>query len=147
MFRPIYAITLGLAATLAASGATAGPVSLMFRAEGERQASLIFGEDRAAPDALVIETHRVGNPGARLRIWIDSSPTALVEMILGPEQCSFGDDGASCRIEIAGGSTSYNRFVDSFKRGLEVHVEIRNANVMEMTDDISLVGFTAAYDG
>ena len=147
MFRPMPMIALSLAATLAAAAASSDPVTLLFGAAAERQASFTFRADRMAPDALVIETRRVGNPGALLRIWVDRSPTALFERILTEEDCAFDDAGATCRIEIAGDSPAYGRFVASFKRGLEAHVEIRNASVMEMTDDISLLGFTAAYDG
>lgn len=142
-----FALALALAAALAASGARAGPVTLTFAAEGARSASFAFGPDRTAPDALVIETRRVGNPGARLRIWIDRSPVDLVETILSGEDCRFDDGGALCRIEIAGGSRDYARFVTAFKQGLSAHIEVLNASVMEMRDDVSLRGFTAAYDG
>lgn len=147
MFRIVCLPTLALATALAASAAPAAPVTLAFGAEGERRASFTFAADRQAPDALVIETHRVGNPGARLRIWIDRSPEALLELILTDQQCGFDAGGAVCRIEVAGTSPSYRRFVTAFKRGLKAHVEILNASVMEMQDDISLRGFTAAYDG
>ena len=68
MSRIACLTTLALSAALASSAAFAGPVTLAFGADGTRRASFTFGVDRNAPDALVIETHRVGNPGARLRI-------------------------------------------------------------------------------
>jgi invasion protein IalB len=38
------------------------------------------------------------------------------------------------------------RFVEAFRLGRTAHVEVRNANLAEMRDDIPLDGFAAAYD-
>ena len=145
MFRSAFSRAIALAVASTASGVCADPVTLAFGGEGIRRASIVFGDDRAAPDALVIETQRAGNPGAQLRIWIDKSSTPLVDKILTSVECSFGDAGATCRLEIDGGSDEYARFVTSFTHGLVARIEVQNAGVMEMTDDISLIGFAAAY--
>ena len=133
------------AAAMVADPAPAASVSLMAGDPASRHVTFTFAEDRAGPEALVIETRRVGNPGAALRIWIDRSPTPLVEVILGPEDCRFDDAGATCRLVLDGRSGTYGRFVAAFRKGVTAHVEVQNAAVMEMRDDISLIGFTAAY--
>jgi hypothetical protein len=144
MFRPILlAATLTL--TMPALPATAAPVALTLGDPAARHVTFTFGADRAAPDALVIETRRVGNPGAALRIWIDNSPVALVDRVLTADDCRFDDAGATCRVTVDGTTGSYARFVTSFRRGLTAHVTVQNAGVMEMQDDLSLAGFTAAY--
>ncbi|MFN4159390.1 MAG: hypothetical protein ACK4GO_13415 [Gemmobacter sp.] len=72
-----------------------------------RHVTFSFAEGRSAHDALVIETRRLGNPGAALRIWIDRSKAPLFDRVLGPDDCRFDDAGATCRIVIAGGSGDY----------------------------------------
>jgi hypothetical protein len=136
---------LAVAATLSSGAAFADPVVLMVGPADGRHATFTFSEDRAAPDGLVIETRRAGNPGAEIRIWIDKSPSPLLARILTEEECSFDDAGSVCRIEIAGNTPAYNAFVYGFRRGLTAHLEVRNASVMEMQDDVSLAGFMAAY--
>jgi hypothetical protein len=135
------------AAALSATAALADPVVLMVGPADGRHATFTFAEDRTAPDALVIETRRAGNPGAEIRIWIDKSASPLLARVLTAEDCTFDDAGAACRIEIAGDTPAYNAFVFGFQRGLTAHLEVRNASVMEMQDDVSLAGFTAAYGG
>jgi hypothetical protein len=147
MFRPILtAAALALTAlALPAVPAAAAPVALTLGDPAARHVTFTFGPDRAAPDALVIETRRVGNPGAALRIWIDNSPVALVDRVLTADDCRFDDAGAACRVTVDGTSGTYARFVTSFRRGRTAHVTVQNAGVMEMQDDLSLTGFTAAY--
>jgi hypothetical protein len=125
--------------------ASAAPVTLTLGDPAARHVTFTFAQDRAAADALVIETRRVGNPGAALRIWIDNSPVALVDRVLTAEDCRFDDAGASCRVTVDGTTGAYARFVASFQRGRTAHVTVQNAGVMEMQDDLSLTGFTAAY--
>jgi hypothetical protein len=132
-------------AAMAALPASAAPVELMFGDPADRHVTFEFAEDRSSAEALVIETRRVGNPGASLKIWIDRSQNVLLSTILSEDDCGFDDAGAMCRLTIPGGSADYNRFVAAFKRGLTAHVEVMNSNVMEMQDDISLRGFTASY--
>jgi hypothetical protein len=136
-----------LAVALSAVTASADPVVLVVGAADDRHATFTFAEDRTAPDALVIETRRAGNPGAEIRVWIDKSASPLLARILTAQDCEFDDAGAVCRIEIAGSTPAYNAFVYAFQRGLKAHLVVRNASVMEMQDDASLAGFTAAYGG
>lgn len=146
MFRTILlAAAFALPTLAAASAAAAAPVMLMLGDPAARHVTFTFGPDRAASDALVIETRRVGNPGAALRIWIDNSPVALVDRILTADDCRFDDGGATCRIAVDGSTGAYARFVTAFRRGRTAHVTVQNAGVMEMQDDLSLTGFTAAY--
>ena len=100
------------------------------------------GRNASGKAALRITTHRVGNPGARLSIWIDHSKTRLLTRILTEKDCKFAADGAGCTITIPGDSKSFQSFLAAFKRGRSAHVEIRNAAVMQMQTDISLTGFT-----
>jgi hypothetical protein len=90
---------------------------------------------------LRIETHRVGNPGAKLSIWIDHSRQRLFSRILTADDCKFGDDGARCRLIFPRVSPDYSRFVAAFRRGTTAHVEVENAAVMQMSQDLSLIGF------
>lgn len=133
--------------TALATPAMAAPVALMVGEQSARHVTFAFAEDRQGPEALVIETRRVGNPGASLRIWIDRSGAPLFERILTGDDCRFDDAGAVCRLVFTGGTADYNRFVAAFRAGLSVHVEVQNASVMEMQDDLSLRGFTAAFGG
>jgi hypothetical protein len=90
---------------------------------------------------LRIDTHQVGNPGAKLSIWIDHSHIRLFSRILTDDDCKFSESGAQCRIAIAANDRAFGRFVTAFRRGKTAHVEVQNAAVMQMSSDISLVGF------
>ncbi len=91
--------------------------------------------------ALHITTHRVGNPGAILSIWIDDSKKRLFSRILMDQDCKFSTYGAECAITIPGNTGTYRHFLIAFERGRTVHVEVRNAAVMQMQTDVSLAGF------
>ena len=93
-------------------------------------------------EGLRIITHQVGNPGAKLSIWIDRSRERLFSRILTTEDCKFGGDGAQCRLIFPRTSPDYSRFVVAFRRGRTAHVEVQNAAVMQMSKDIPLAGFT-----
>jgi hypothetical protein len=136
---------LALIFALPVPAALAAPVALMAGAPDARHVTFTFAADRTGLEALVIETRRVGNPGAALRIWIDRSAAPLFDRVLTAEDCRFDDAGAACRIAVPGGSADYARFVAAFRRGLTAHVEVQNAAVMEMQDDLSLRGFSRAY--
>ena len=40
---------------------------------------------------------------------------------------------------------NYRRFVVAFKLGKTAHIEVQNAAVMEMSNDVSLVGFMRKF--
>jgi hypothetical protein len=143
---PSLAAMALVALALTAHPLAAAPTELAFEDAEGRQVMFTFAEDRAAPDALVIETRRFGNPGAAIMIWIDQSTDPLATMILDAGDCSYNDDGAACRLAVAGDSADYVRFVEAFRLGRTAHVEVRNANLAEMRDDVPLDGFAAAYD-
>jgi hypothetical protein len=134
------------ALVLSALPLAAAPVELAFEDADGRQVMFTFAEDRTAADALVIETRRFGNPDAAIMIWIDDSTDPLTTMILDAADCGFDDEGATCRLAVAGDSADYARFVEAFRLGRTAHIEVRNANLAEMQDDISLDGFATAYD-
>jgi len=144
MLSPVFRALL-LTAFLAAH-AQAAQVTLMAGPPDARHVTFAFDPDPSAAEALVIETRRVGNPDATLRIWIDKSPIALFERILTSEDCKFDGDGVLCRLIISGGDPSYAQFVAAFRAGRTLHVEVRNAGVMEMQENLSLRGFSATYD-
>jgi hypothetical protein len=106
-----------------------------------RNVTFSFGAERGVA-GLRIETHRVGDPGAKLSIWIDHARRQLFSRILIAHDCKFGDDGAQCRLFFPRTSPDYSRFLVAFKRGRTAHVEVENAAVMQMSTDISLAGFT-----
>ena len=117
-------------------------------AQASASAQLMAGDPSGAHVAfsfsakdLRVETHRVGNPGAKLSIWIDHSRQRLFSRILTTDDCKFGDDGARCRLVFPRTSSDYSRFVAAFRRGRTAHVEVENAAVMQMSKDISLTGF------
>ena len=62
-------------------------------------------------EGLRIITHQVGNPGAKLSIWIDRSRERRFSRILTTEDCKFGGDGAQCRLFFPRTSPDYSRFV------------------------------------
>jgi hypothetical protein len=97
------------------------------------------------PMVLHIETHRVGNPDAKLSIWIDHSRIRLFSRILTAGDCKYDNEGARCQLLVDGRSPAYRRFVTAFKAGRTAHVEVENAGVMQMRDDISLTGFAKDF--
>ena len=117
-------------------------------AEARQAAQLMAGDPSGAHVAfsfsakdLRVETHQVGNPGAKLSIWIDHSRERLFSRILTADDCKFGDDGARCRLVFTRKSPGYSLFLAAFRRGRTAHVEVENAAVMQMSKDISLIGF------
>jgi hypothetical protein len=117
--------------------------------EARQAAQLMAGDPSGAHVAfsfsakdLRVETHQVGNPGAKLSIWIDHSRGRLFSRILTADDCKFGDDGARCRLVFTRKSPGYWLFLAAFRRGRTAHVEVENAAVMQMSKDISLTGFT-----
>lgn len=132
--------------------ALAGSMPLFTPAPGEtKQSAHITAGDPAGRNVdftfdqigggLRIDTHQVGNPGAKLSIWIDHSRIRLFSRILTGDDCKYGDGGAQCRIVVAANDKTFGRFVTAFKRGKTAHIEVQNAAVMQMSSDISLAGF------
>ena len=117
------------------------PVQIM---AGEPSGSnVVFSFDQdGGTKGLRIETHLVGNPGAELSIWVDHSKLKLFSRVLTTNDCKYGDDGAKCRLVVDRKNPDYRRFAVAFKRGRTAHIEVENAGVMQMSNDISLVGFT-----
>jgi hypothetical protein len=143
MIRHFTAATLfACAVALAPSPSEARqPAQLMAGNPSGPNVAFSFGAKEGA-ERLRIETHQVGNPGAKLSIWVDRSRERLFSRILTADDCKFGDDGARCRLIFPRGGPDYSRFVVAFKRGRTVHVEVQNAAVMQMSNDISLAGFS-----
>jgi hypothetical protein len=135
MIKRLITATLFIcAAALAPSFSEAGqPAQLMAGDPSGAHVSFAFG----AKD-LRIETHQVGNPGAKLSIWVDQSGKRLFSRFLTADDCKFGDDGARCRLVFPEHSLDYSRFVVAFRRGRTAHVEVENAAVMQMSKNISL---------
>ena len=104
--------------------------------------NVAFSFDAKGVEGLRIITHQVGNPGAKLSIWIDRGRERLFSRILTTEDCKYGDDGARCQLIFSRASPEYWRFVTAFRRGRTAHVEVQNAGVMQMSKDISLAGLT-----
>jgi hypothetical protein len=134
-----------LCATLAAPAIAQENLMLMFGAPEGRHATLSFSPNKTADDALVVSTVQVGVAGSRLQLAIDRSKSPLVDRVLATEDCKFDDKGSVCSFSVAGGTPEYDAIVDAFKKGLTLHIELTNAGSMEMSEDISLVGFTKAY--
>lgn len=139
-----FAATL-VAAALAVPAFAQDTLMLMFGAPEGRHATLAFSPDKSGAEALVVSTVQVGVAGSRLQLAIDRSKSPLVDRILKTEDCKFNDKGSLCSFAIAGGTPEYGAIVDAFKRGLTLHIELTNAGAMEMSEDISLRGFTKAY--
>jgi hypothetical protein len=131
---PLFACAAALAPSLSEAGQ---PASLMSDNPSGPNVAFSF-----SAKGLRIETHQLGNPGAKLSIWVDRSRERLFSRIVTADDCKFGDDGARCRLNFPRGSSDYSRFVVAFRRGRTAHVEVQNAAVMQMSNDISLAGFT-----
>jgi hypothetical protein len=144
MIRHFIATTLlACAAALAPALSEAGqPAQLMAGDPSGANVAFAFGI-KMRNEGLRIETHQVGNPGAKLSIWIDGSREKLFSRILTTDDCKFGDDGARCRLIFPRSSPDYRHFVVAFKRGRTAHVEVQNAAVMQMSQNLSLAGFTS----
>ena len=142
-FSPLVAALV--CAMLAAPAFAQENLMLMFGAPEGRHATLSFSPNKAGEDALVVSTVQVGVAGSRLQLSIDRSKTPLVDRILATDECKFDDKGSLCTFAIQGNTPEYAAVVDAFKKGLTVHIELTNAGSMEMSEDISLVGFTKAY--
>lgn len=134
-----------LCASLGAPSFAQEALMLMFGAPEGRHATVSFSPDKTGADALIVSTVQVGVAGSRLQLAIDRSRSPLVDRILKAEDCKFDDKGSICSFAIAGGTPEYGAIVDAFKKGLTLHIELTNAGSMEMSEDISLRGFTKAY--
>jgi hypothetical protein len=143
----IAAAIIGAVVALASSLAEAAqPAQLMVGDPSGRNAVFSFDQDNnGRATALRIETHQVGDPGAKLSIWVDHSRSRLFSRILTTDDCKHGDDGARCRLVIDRRNPDYRRFVIAFKLGKTAHIEVQNAAIMEMSNDISLVGFMRKF--
>lgn len=119
---------------------------LMFGAPDGRHATLDFAET-TGPRALVITTHLAGVAGSRLSLSVDKASGNLLDRILTNEECRFAEGGSVCSLAVAGDTATYAAVVAAFKAGLSAHVAIENAGSMEMSEDISLRGFTRSYGG
>lgn len=140
-------LALAFAATTALPLRAEGPLSLMFGTPDAEHATLTLQGDTASPEAIVIETRLVGAAGSRLSLSVDRAQSPLYERLLTPEDCRFVDQASTCRLAIAGNTPEYAAIVTAFKAGLTAHVEVQTAGTMEMSQDISLKGFTRAYNG
>ena len=138
MIRHFIATTLfACAAALAPSLSEAGqPAQLMVGNPSGPNVAFSFDAK-----GLRVQTHQVGNPGAKLSIWIDGGREKLFSRILTTDDCKFGGDGAQCRLIFPRSGADYRRFVFAFRRGRTAHVEVQNAAVMQMSQDLSLAGF------
>lgn len=142
MIRHIIGATLvACAAALAPSFSEAGQ-SAQLMAGDPSGPNVAFSFGAKGVEGLRIVTHQVGNPGAKLSIWIDRSRERLFSRILTTEDCKYGDDGARCQLIFPRTGSDYSRFIFAFRRGRTAHVEVQNAGVMQMSKDISLAGFT-----
>ena len=138
----ITAALVTCAATLVPSLSEARePVQIMAGDPSGSNVIFSFDQDGDTKE-LRIETHLVGNPGAQLSIWVDHSKNSLFSRVLTTNDCKYGDDGAKCRLVIDRKNPDYRRFIVAFKLGRTAHIEVKNAGVMQMSKDISLVGFT-----
>ncbi len=123
----------------------AEPLQLMFGDPAARHATVTFAPDTGGAEAVVISTRRAGAPGSRLALSVDHAATPLIDRILTADDCRFDDGGSRCAIAVPGDSPDYRALVTAFKRGLTLHIDITNAGSMEMSEDVSLKGFTKAY--
>ena len=145
MIRHLIAVALvgGTVALAPSSGRAEQPPQIMAGEPAGRNVVFVFDRNGKSGGVLQIETHQVGNPGAKLSIWIDHSPIRLFSRILTTSDCKYKDDGAQCRIAIGG--SAYRRFATAFRRGRMAHIEVQNAAVMQMNNDISLIGFSRQF--
>lgn len=121
------------------------PTQLMVADPATQNVVFSFGRETRGSEGLGVETHQIGNPGAKLSIWVDRNPDRLFSRILTADDCKYGDEGAQCRFVIAQNSPEYRRFVAEFKKGNTVHVQVENAGVMQMSSSASLIGFTRKF--
>ena len=121
------------------------PTQLMVGDPATQNVVFSFGHETRGSEGLGVETHQIGNPGAKLSIWVDRNPDRLFSRILTADDCKYGDEGAQCRFVIAQNSPEYRRFVAEFKKGNTVHVQVENAGVMQMSSSASLIGFTRKF--
>lgn len=112
--------------------------------EGER-ADIVFSANKMSKRAILIKTTRVGVAGSRLFLEIDKSRTPIVNHIFTDDECRFSDNGSACEITISGTSNEYQKILYAFRRGRTLHIGIVGAGSMKMSEDVSLIGFTAYY--
>ncbi|GGD21808.1 hypothetical protein [Aureimonas glaciei] len=128
------------------SMAKADSVDLMVGERNGQNVTFSFQRDKnRKPVELVVTTRRLGNPGAKISIWIDRSSIPLHSRILTTDDCEYSDSGSSCRFSFGRDSDHFRKFLYAFERGKTAHVEVQNANVMEMQRDVSLLGFRQRY--
>jgi hypothetical protein len=122
-------------------------LSLMFGVPDAEHATFTFSPDESSPDAIVVETRLVGAAGSRLSLSIDKASGTIVDRILTQQDCRFVNQESTCRFSIPGDTPQYAAIVAAFKAGLTAHVTVETAGSMEMSQNISLQGFTRAFEG
>jgi hypothetical protein len=142
MIRVVIRATLFACAVTLAPALAAASQAPQLMAGNPSGANVVFAFSvYGNSEGLRIETHQVGNPDAKLSIWIDGSHEKLFSRILTTNDCKFGNDGARCRLIFPRSSPDYRRFVFAFRRGRTAHVEVQNAAVVQMSQELSLAGF------
>ena len=133
-------------ATCLSGTAMAGSMLNLMLAPNGGAAELVFLDDMTASDAFMIRLTGIAVPGSRVKISIDRDTRALIDVIVAPGTCRFGDTPVVCMVPVKGGTAQFAGLVQAFKAGLVAHLEITNAGFEAMTSDTSLVGFTRSFE-
>lgn len=121
-------------------------LNLMFGVPEAEHATFTFAPDSSSPNAIVVETRLVGAAGSRLSLSIDRASETILDRILTEEDCRFVDQESTCRFSIPGDTAQYAAIVAAFKAGWTAHVTVETAGSMDMSQNISLKGFTRAFE-
>ena len=91
---------------------------------------------------LHIETHQVGNPAASYPSGSTTTGSGCSRASSRQTTASLATTARDAGSSLPERAPTIRAFLAAFTRGRTAHVEVQNAAVMQMSKDISLIGFT-----
>lgn len=131
----------------AASGAIVlkgNHVIVSYGSETGPRARITFNKNRAAREALLVETFDVGAAGSVLSIMLDENATPLLAHTFAAEECKGSGKAARCTIRVGGSTTMPGLLRDGFGRGRISRLVIKTGETTDMSETAELGGFAKA---
>ena len=122
-------------------------VMVSFGGEQAPHARITFNKNRAAREAILIETFQVGAPGSKLTILVDNDANPVFAHTFTIDDCKAGTKGNACTIRIGGQDAMPGVLRNRFSNGRVSHIRIETGDATDMSQDAVLEGFAGAIKG
>ncbi len=119
-------------------------VVIAYGGDAGPHARVTFSKNRAASQALKIETFLAGVAGSKLSIFVDADPTPVFVHTLTDGECIFENEKSHCTITLPGRVAAYGRLLRGFRVGRVGRLQVETGGVMAMSHTSGLAGFTRA---